>query len=62
MLKYVIVFSLALASFLTYTFPPLSTSNKTAALVARGVLAGIIAGCLGCGLAWSLAAVLNGGV
>lgn len=58
-MKYLIVFSLALVAFLTFTFPPLLESRKTAAMAARGLLSALIAGCLGCGLAWSLAAVIG---
>lgn len=58
-MKYVIVFSLALIAFLTFIFPPLEDSKKTAAMVARSLLTALIAGCLGCGLTWSLLAVLG---
>lgn len=59
MVRYVIVFSLALVAFLTYTFPPLADSKSFAAGLSRSILSALISGCLGCGLAWSLLAVLG---
>ena len=58
-MKYLIVFSLALVAFLTYTFPPLALSKKTGAQVARSLLSALIAGSLGCGLTWSLLSVIG---
>ena len=59
MLKYFIVFSLALAAFLVYTVPPLASSCSFKAQVVRSIMAAVIGGCLGCGVGWSLAALLQ---